>query len=362
MLIAGEHEKCSPRNKKIYNNGEKMKHIAYYIIIIFIIIVLLPLLIVRGCDSTKEEEIPAEKETENIESIKVKVYITPEDRIQEMDIEEYVKGVIAAEMPANFELEALKAQAVAARTYVYARMKKLYIPKDGKHTDADICTDHTHCQAWTSRQDAMKKWGVFKARSNWKKVEKAVAETEGIIIVHEGKIINPVFHSSSGGRTENSEDVWEGVEVSYLRSVPSAGEEDAPNYEYTITLDNEEFIEAIKKEYPDIKFEKENIIEEIQILDRTEGGNVKTIKIGNVEMKGTDLRRILSLRSADFKIEAHGNDMLKITTTGYGHGVGMSQWGANHLAKIGGNYEEIIKYYYRGVELSTIEDMKAAEE
>ncbi|HHW00860.1 MAG TPA: stage II sporulation protein D [Clostridiaceae bacterium] len=330
-----------------------MKHIIYYIIVIIIIIVLIPLLIVRGCSSTPQEEEPPKKK---VEGIKVKVYIAPEDRIQEMDLEEYVKCVVAAEMPADFELETLKAQAVAARTYVYARMKRIYTPKDNSHKDADICTDHTHCQAWTSRQDAMKKWGIFKANSNWKKVERAVEETEGTIIIHDGKVINPVFHSSSGGKTENSEDVWEGVQVSYLRSVPSAGEEVAPNYIYTITMNNEEFVEAIKKEYPDVKFEKENLIEDIEILNRTEGGNVKTLRIGNVEMKGTDLRRILSLRSADFKIEAHDSDSIKITTTGYGHGVGMSQWGANHLAKIGGNYEEILKYYYSGVELTTIED------
>jgi len=332
-----------------------MKHIIYYIIVIIIIIVLIPLLIVKGCSSTpQEEEAPKKK----VESIKVKVYITSEDRIQEMDLEEYVKCVVAAEMPADFELETLKAQAVAARTYVYARMKKIYSPKDDSHNDADICTDHTHCQAWISRQDAMKKWGIFKANSNWKKVERAVVETEGIIIMHDGKIINPVFHSSSGGKTENSEDVWEGVQVSYLRSVPSAGEEVAPNYIYTITMKNEDFIEAVKKEYPDVKFEKENLIDDIEILDRTEGGNVKTLRIGNVEMKGTDLRRILSLRSADFKIEADDNDSLKITTIGYGHGVGMSQWGANHLAKIGGIYEEILKYYYSGVELTSIESFE----
>jgi len=339
-----------------------MKHFIYYIIVIFIIIVLIPLLIVRGCSSTPQEEMPPEKEAE---SIKVKVYISSEDRIQEMDLEEYVKCVVAAEMPADFEPEALKAQAVAARTYVYGRMKKIYIPKDNSHSDADICTDYAHCQAWISRQDAMKKWGIFKANNNWKKVERAVEETEGIIIIHDGKIINPVFHSSSGGKTENSEDVWEGVKVSYLRSVPSAGEEVAPNYIYTVTMKNEDFIEAIKKEYPDLKFEKENIIEDIEILGHTEGGDVKTLRIGNIELKGTDLRKILSLRSANFKIEAHDSDSIEITTTGYGHGVGMSQWGANHLAKIGGNYEEIIKYYYTGVELSSIESFdnkKAAEE
>ena len=334
-------------------NGEKMKHVIYYIIVIIIIIVLIPLLIVKGCSSTPQEEAPPKKK---VESIKVKVYISSEDRIQEMDLEEYVKCVVAAEMPADFELEALKAQAVAARTYVYARMKKIYTPKDDSHKDADICTDHTHCQAWISRQDAMKKWGIFKANNNWKKVERAVAETEGTIIIHDGKIVNPVFHSSSGGKTENSEDVWEGVEVSYLRSVPSAGEEVAPNYIYTVTMKNEEFIEAVKKEYPDVIFEKENILEEIEILGHTEGGDVKTIRIGNIEMKGTDLRKILSLRSANFEIEALGDDSVKITTIGYGHGVGMSQWGANHLAKIGGNYEEIIKYYYSGVELTTIEN------
>lgn len=332
--------------------GEKMKQFVYYVIAIIVIIVLIPLLIVRGCSYT-EEEPELEKKAEGV---KIRLYISSDKKVQEMNLEEYIKGVVAAEMPANFELEALKAQAVAARTYAYARVKKIYTPKDDSHNGCDICTDHNHCQAWISRQDAMRKWGIFNANSNWKKIDRAVMETADIVIIHDKKIVNPVFHSCSGGKTENSEDVWEGVGVSYLRSVSSAGEEVAPNYICTVPISKQDFAEAIKKEYPDIKFNKENIIDDIKVLDFTGGGRVKTIRVGDVEMKGMDLRRILSLRSANFTIEEADKDSIKITTTGYGHGVGMSQWGANHLAKIGGSFEEIIKYYYTGVELSTISE------
>lgn len=314
--------------------------------------VILPLLIVKGCANSN---VAKQKEGEGI---KIKVYISAEKKEREMELEEYIKGVVAAEMPAEFEVEALKAQAVAARTYAFSRMKGIYSVKDNIHNGSDICTDPGHCQAWVSKQTAMKRWGIFSAIKYWNKIDKAVNETRNIIITYNNNIANPLFHSNSGGRTENAEDVWDGVEVPYLKSVRSDGEDVTSEFKSTITIEVKEFTDKLKNEYSDFKINDKDIIKDIKIVDFTAGGRVKTIKTGNHVLKGTDFRRIFSLRSANFKVEKGDDKNLKITTYGNGHGVGMSQWGANNLAKLGGSYDEIIKYYYKGVELSTIDKFK----
>jgi len=327
-----------------------MKKIIYYALLMIIIVVILPLLIVRGCSTSEENKLPEQKQ----EGIKIKVYISSEKKVSELMLEDYIKGVVAAEMPAEFEPEALMAQAVAARTYALARIMKLYLPKEDLHNGADICTDPGHCQAWISKSNAMKKWNIFYTYRNWGKVERAVAETQNIIAIYNNTPINPLYHSNSGGRTENSEDVWEGIKVEYLRSVPSSGEDACPGFKTEILVKTRDFSDKLKKLYPDIKLNSTSIIENVKIQGYTEGGRVETIKVGNISMKGTEFRQLFSLRSANFKVEKENDSTLKITTVGYGHGVGMSQWGANYLAKKGASFEEILKYYYSGVELSTI--------
>ncbi|WP_265445335.1 stage II sporulation protein D [Acetivibrio straminisolvens] len=331
-----------------------MKRFVRYVLLMTIIVVILPLIIVRGCSTVIEDIVPEEKE-----DMTLKVYIKDRDEVEEMILEEYLKGVVAAEMPADFELEALKAQAVAARTYVYGRMKKFYSPKEDTHKGADICTDPGHCQAWTKKEDAMAKWGTFKALDNWNKIERAVKETEGIIILYDKKVVNPVFHANSGGMTENAEDVWEGVEVPYLKSVKSEGEDKSSGYKVETVFKEEEITKKLEEEYPDIDIEPENLLEEIEVLERTPAGRVKELKIEDVVIKGTQLRTLLGLRSTNFNIEKGDDGEVIITTIGYGHGVGMSQWGANYLAKNGGTYEEILKHYYTGVYLDTIENFEA---
>lgn len=334
-----------------------MKRFLYYSLMMIAVIIIIPMLIVRTCDYSEPSKPPEPVPKDMI----VKVYIASDDKIVEMNFEEYLKGVVAAEMPAGFELEALKAQAVAARTYALGRIKGIYAPKEDVHFGADICTDSAHCQAWVTRDSALKKWGAFTGRRNWNKISRAVSETKNLVIVYDNTIANPVFHSNSGGRTENAEDVWSGVAVPYLKSVVSEGEDACKEYKVTIEMKINDFVEAIKKEYQDFMIDTENIASEINIIDYTAGGRVKNIKIGNITIKGTELRKLLSLRSANFVIEATDSDSLKITTLGYGHGVGMSQWGANHLAKRGAAFDEILKYYYTGVEIMPIDSMDSME-
>lgn len=342
-----------------------MKKIGVYIFLMLSVIIMLPLFIVKSCSHTPGE-VPQNQKKGIVQQsgTTVKVFFKAENRTREVPLEEYLKGVVAAEMPAEFDLEALKAQAVAARTYTLARMlqrsEKMGASQEkgneGVHPDADICTDSTHCQAWASKDRVMKKWGVFKALRYWNKIEKAVNETRGIILVYNGSIVNAVFHSNSGGKTENSEDVWDGVEVPYLKSVVSPGEENTPEFISVVNLKISDFTDKLKEEYPGFKLNGKDVLKNIKILNYTAGGRVKTVKIGNITLKGTDVRKIFSLRSANFKIEKAGDNTLKITVRGNGHGVGMSQWGANGLAKNGGTYDEILKYYYTGVELTTISE------
>lgn len=326
-----------------------MKNATYLAILMTITIIFLPLIIVKGCSSNYTK-----KQIGN-EGFKIKVYVNNEKKERDMDFEEYIKGVVAAEMPAEFEPEALKAQAVAARTYAFSRMKGIYRTENNTHNDSDVCTDPAHCQAWVSKQTAMKRWGIFSAIKYWNKIDRAVNETRDIIITYNNNLANPLFHSNSGGRTENAEEVWTGVEVPYLKSVTSDGEDVTSEFKNTVTLEIKVFINKLKSEYSDFKINEKDIFKDIKVVDFTAGGRVKTIKIGNHVIKGTEFRRIYQLRSANFNIEKGEKESLKIIVFGNGHGVGMSQWGANYLAKQGGSYEEIIKYYYKGVELSTID-------
>lgn len=328
-----------------------MKRLFSYVVLMIIIVVVIPLIIVRGCSTVIEDMVPEDKE-----GIKLKVYIKNQDIVKEMPLEEYLTSVVAAEMPAEFELEALKAQAVAARTYVYGRMKKIYTPKDDTHKGADICTDSAHCQAWIGKKEALEKWGFLKAANNWSKIVRAVMETEGMIILYEKSVVNPVFHANSGGMTENAEDVWTGTEVPYLKSVKSEGEDASSGYKVETVFKEEDIIVKLKDKYPDIKPDPKKLLDEIEILERTEAGRVKTIKVGDLTLKGTELRSLLSLRSTNFNIEKDSEGGIKITTVGYGHGVGMSQWGANYLAKNGETYEGILKHYYKGVYIDSIEN------
>lgn len=333
-----------------------MKKLVYYAGMMIAVIILLPMLIVKGCGYSAGDK-PPDVAVDDKE-LKISVYNVALNRTEEMDLEEYIKGVLAAEMPADFDPEALKAQAVAARTFAYGRLAGVYRSKHDIHEEADICTDATHCQAWTSKENAMKKWSTFFASRNWGRIEKAVNGTKGMIVTYKGNIANTLFHASSSGRTENSEEVWSGTGVPYLRSVESSGEEGSKGYITSVLIKPSEFVEKLRKAYPDEEL-REDIFKNIKMLDYTTGGRVKTLKIGDITLKGTEFRTILGLRSADFKIELAADDSLKITTTGYGHGVGMSQWGADSLAKKGGTYLEILKHYYTGVDIISINEYES---
>lgn len=277
---------------------------------------------------------------------KISVYIKNEDRVCDMDMSQYLKEVVAAEMPAEFETEALKAQATAARTYLVNRIKAENEQAKTEHKGAKICTDPTHCKAWMSEADRKKAWPEDKADGYWKKISDAVESTSGIIITYNNSPISAVFHSTSSGFTENAKDVW-GGDVPYLVSVESRGEEASPRYHSELTLSVDDFKKKAEESISGINWESGLFGN----IERSDAGGIKTISIGGVQIKGTQFRNIYGLRSANADIfEEDGTVYIRVT--GFGHGVGMSQYGANYLASQGMDYVEILKTYYTGVEVN----------
>ncbi len=274
----------------------------------------------------------------------IKLLHSKANQVEEVNIDEYITCVVSAEMPVTYDIEALKAQAIVARTYTIYK-----ITKSKKHKEADICDDSTCCQAWISKQDRLKKWKKSKAQSNWNKIIKAVNETKGKIITYNNKPINAFFHANSGGKTEVPYYVWGGTGYPYLQVVETAGEENYSQYKSEAEFTKNEFEKKIKEKHENFKINyKEN--DYIKIEERDSSNRVVTVKIGNLKLSGVETRTLLGLKSANFEVEIK-DDKIKFTVLGYGHGVGMSQTGADALAKQGKKCDEIIKHFYKDVEI-----------
>ena len=336
------------------------KFFIYFFAFIFICFLLPALLTKRNMETSVEteknalqEEIKNEKETELLEydyknygTIKLLHHETGE--VEEVALDTYLCNVVSAEMPADYELEALKAQAVVARTYT------IYKIQNKKHENADICDDSSCCQAWVSKETRLARWEESKRESNWAKIEKCVEDTKGKIITYEGKPINAFFHANSGGTTELPVNVWGGTGMPYLQVVETAGEEGYTQYSSEVTLSQEELLDKLKIKYNDIQINFDNN-EDVRILEYTDSNRVKTVKFGNHEISGVEVRSLLGLKSTNFEIIKEG-ETIKFSVKGYGHGVGMSQTGADTMAKEGSNYEDIIKHFYTGVEIKEVNE------
>lgn len=333
-----------------------MRKLIIYIILLILISFLIPIIFTSKFGENKQTSSIVENidnkqdKTSSIESSydykiynTVKVLHTKTNNIEEINLDEYLYGVVSAEMPASFEKEALKAQSIVARTYTIYKI----IHNGGKHEAADICDDSNCCQAWISKEDRLSKWEEIERESNWNKIVQAVNETKGKIITYNGEPINAFFHSNSGGSTEAPINVWGGSGYPYLQTVETSGEDLYTQYKSEVTISKEELVNKMKEKYEDfsINFEEINAI---QILEYTEGKRVKTIKIGNKNLSGVEVRTIFTLKSANFTINIEDNN-IKFSVIGYGHGVGMSQTGADSLAKQGKSCEEIIMHFYTGV-------------
>ena len=271
-----------------------------------------------------------------------------EGEVLALPLDKYLWRVVAAEMPASFELEALKAQTVAARTYTLSKMGRTV----ANHPDADVCSDINCCQAYLDPETANRQWGE-RAGEYSEKIAAAVAETDGMAALYGGVPIQAVFFSSAAGRTVDAVEVW-GNSVPYLTGVDSPeGEADVPNYHSSVTVSPEEFREKLSAQYPQADLSAP-AAEWFGQPVYNSGGGVDSLEIGGVSVPGSALRTLFGLRSANFTVEV-GTDGITFSVTGYGHGVGMSQYGANTLARQGMNYEEILKWYYTGIEVGLYE-------
>ena len=264
------------------------------------------------------------------------------DEVVEMALEDYLVGVVAAEMPVSFPGEALKAQAVAARSYA------LYCAAGHKHADAEVCTDPGCCQAWLSEDRLRENWGGDYAQ-NLALVRAAVEATAGETLRYKGEPIFAAFHSSSAGATEDSGAVWN--PQPYLISVDSpetAG--DVPGYISTLLCAPIDFRDVILSAYPEADFSGEAAAW-VGPLRRDASGRVESVELGGVAVPGKALRQLFSLRSTAFTLSCTEKGFL-FTVTGYGHGVGMSQYGAAVMAREGADYRQILAHYYPGAELA----------
>ena len=265
------------------------------------------------------------------------------DAVEIMALDVYLQGVVRGEMPASFEMEALKAQAAAERTYVYYQLAQ---GRKDAHPDADFCTDHTCCSAYLSETAAKEKWAADFAPWNTRVVQ-AVADTDGLVALYDGEPILAVFHSSSAGRTAAAGDVWSG-DLPYLASVASPESADTvPNYYSTVTFTAAEAKDRLLAAHPEIKLTGAPETW-FGAVTENDSGRVETVSVGGTDIEGTEMRRIFSLRSACFTLTANA-ESVTFRVTGYGHGVGMSQYGANALAKEGKTWQEILQWYYTGV-------------
>jgi stage II sporulation protein D len=268
------------------------------------------------------------------------------EKVQQMTMAEYLPGVVRGEMPASFEEEALKAQAVAERTYILYEMRGG--PKS-THPDADVCMDYHCCSAYVSAEKAAANWGD-KAGANEEKIQQAVRETDGYVALYDNVPILAVFHSSSAGKTESSGDVWS-RDLPYLAPVESPENADnVPNYYSTASLPAQEFRTKFLTAHPEAKFSGD-VSSWITGLTKNSSDRVSAVTVGGVTVDGVEMRTLYGLRSASFTVEASG-DTVVFHVTGYGHGVGMSQYGANTMAAEGATWQEILQRYYTGITLT----------
>ena len=295
-----------------------------------------------------EETIPAAapaQEADEPSDERTVTLLTP-NGTRELELDEYLTAVVLCEMPPDFEPEALRAQAVAARTFACRQMQ------GGKHEGGAVCTDSACCQAWRSEEELRERFGVdFDA--DWEKAADAVAATHDEVLTYDGKLIDATFFSCSGGRTEAAVAVW-GSDVPYLQSVESYGEQAARRYASEAEFSAEEFRDKILAAAPDA-----DLTDEpdgwLGAVSYTEGGGVDVITIGGAELTGVQMRAAFALNSTQFTLE-FADGAFHFSVLGYGHRVGMSQYGANYMAQQGYGYRIILPYYYRGAQITPLGD------
>lgn len=315
-----------------------------FIILVIPTIIVLPFLSTPKEQVTKGKDVLIEKKGEDVtpkkSSIVIPVYRTLSKQVENIPLEEYVIGVVASEMPARFDLESLKAQALTTRTYIVKLMSEEN-SKVVNSPEKSLVDDTKMFQVYKNKQELQKLWGK---EYKWKmtKITEAVSSTQGQIITYNDKPIDATFFSTGNGFTENSEEYWKS-KIPYLRSVVSPGDKSSPEFKNTKVISIDQFEKKLGVTLP-------NDGSVGEITSRTQGKRVASVSINGKKFTGKEIRDQLNLMSSDFDWNLK-NGKVSITTKGYGHGVGMSQYGAEGMAKEGKSYKEIISHYYNGVEI-----------
>lgn len=326
----------------------------FYVLICFLIILSSILFCINYFKKPKYKKIEKKKERKEVieykanQTIRVRFHNTGE--IVAMDINDYLRGVVPSEMSPSYNIEALKAQALVARTYTYNKMETL-----AEGDDADICDDFAHCQAYYPKEKLFEIWrnkGYDEDTINefWYKVNLAVVSTQNEVITYNNKLIKAFFHASSPGKTEDISQIWGGESFDYLVSVESNEMEDYENRTSTVEIRYEDFFNTLRENKQISEFITLEDIKVCNINEMTISGRVKNIKIGEETVSAEKLRTLFGLKSTNFTIDRN-DEKLVFNVIGYGHGVGMSQVGAYTYADLGMDYKEIVKHYYKGVEV-----------
>ena len=335
-----------------------MKRLVWIILLLFVAVLIIPSAMVAFFSDEEsvsaspaiqekpstEEVAGKEGEDGEMSNLEVNVFRTQKNVIEQVPLEEYVVGVVSSEMSPSFELEALKAQALAARTYIINQMlngDKVDLPENA------IATDTVSHQVYQDIEELRKKWGQdFDTYYN--RITEAVTATSGQIMTYENEPISVSYFSTSNGYTENSEDYYTN-EIPYLRSVESPWDTNSPRF-------------TAEKQFSDTEIEQKlgvSLPEDGSVdseLKRTDGGRVASVTVGGKTFSGRDIRKNLDLDSSDFEWSRQ-NGTVTVKTKGWGHGVGMSQYGADGMAKEGKTYDSIVHYYYQGIDIASIDQL-----
>ena len=316
-------------------------------------VLLITVLSVRTC--TRENgATPQPDITLTFNSVyKITVHNHETNTTHVVPLDEYIFHVVAAEMPASYDTEALKAQAVAARTYAFSKSASLFGDNANQCSPGhfDICTDSSCCQSWKSISQLKERWGKD-YNLYAKKVYDAVLSTDDLIITYDNKPINAMYHASSGGHTMNAEDVYGGSPVPYLRSVESPGEESYSGYSDTVKFTHSEAAKLINENFGQ-RLTKNTVRDSFGVLSTDDNGYVYKVRVGDKRVTGRDIRHAFSLKSSNFTIKMTAKYVI-IDVRGYGHGVGMSQSGAAAMAANGSRYDDILTHYYTGIQIKSI--------
>ncbi|MDR0889765.1 MAG: stage II sporulation protein D [Oscillospiraceae bacterium] len=318
---------------------------------------VIPMILPYGAASVADapEEIPPETPPMQVKIVQPKpaaqelpfdeeltIPVKLESGVEELSLREYLVGVVLAEMPASFSAEALKAQAVASRTFTLRKIDA------EKHEDAGVCGNSSCCQGYISPTAYVQGAG---SQENVEAVRMAVEATDGLVVTYNNALIDATYFSCSGGRTEAAVAVW-GGDIPYLQAVDSPGEEDALRYTETLEIDAREFAATLLASYPEMDLGA-SPADWFGATSYTAGGGIDCISIGGVEVSGTALRSLFSLRSTNLILTPE-QDSIIIKSFGFGHRVGMSQYGADAMARSGKDFEEILTHYYQGTKIQKL--------